>query len=58
MSTDRADRAATEKALGELVEQGYVELVGVDEDGELHWRLTPAGIEHVEKDLLGPEATP
>jgi hypothetical protein len=44
--------AATEHDLSELVEQGLVEIVGVDPDGQLRFRLTEAGTRRAEA-LLG-----
>jgi hypothetical protein len=43
---------AIEESLGENIRLGYVEVVGVDENGEITYRLTPEGKRHVEEDLL------
>lgn len=44
--------AATEHDISELVEQGLVEIVGVDSNGQLRFRLTEAGKRRAEE-LLG-----
>lgn len=34
------------EAVNELLEKGFVEMVGIDENGEWLYRATPAGIEY------------
>lgn len=55
--SETEDREFVEAQLMELVERGHAELVGVDEDGELRWRITEAGKRYVEN-MLGEGATP
>jgi hypothetical protein len=43
------------EALEELVDKKYIEIVGIDENGEWLYKATPAGIEFYEKRLNGQE---
>lgn len=51
MSKD-TDRKLTEQALSDLVEEGLVEIMGIDADGEFRFRITEAGIQRAEA-ILG-----
>ena len=41
------------EALEELLSKGYIEVVGIDKNGEWLYKATPAGIEFYKKRLGG-----
>ena len=43
------------EALEELTEKGYVEIVGIDENGEWLYQATPEGIEFYKRRISGQE---
>jgi hypothetical protein len=53
--SDAAEQAAAEQALEDAVERGWMERVGVDDQGQQLYRLTGAGYEAVEAGFAAGE---
>lgn len=48
--------AAVEEGLAENLRLGYIEVAGVDADGQTTYRMTETGIQHVEQALAHDES--